>query len=134
MSRGAFVLTPGAPSPVTLVMTLVTSLISGDEALDRPRRATDEESVDVGKGGERPCVAWVDAATVENRGLGAGPGEQIVAPGPYQFGNRLDNRGTGRGAAGADRPDGLIGDVKQTQVLRLNAIKADPQLPQDRLA
>src|SRR5918997_169464 len=114
-------------------MTLVASLIGGDKALDRPRGATDEEPVDVGKRGEGPGITGVDAAAVEDRDLGTGPSEQICAPRPDQFGNRCNVLGAGRGASGADRPDRLISDLNLSQVLRLNSVQADSQLSQYRL-
>ena len=54
-----------------LLDSSTSGAIGGDEAFDRPRRATDEEAVDVGKGGEFPGIAWVDAAAIENRNLAA---------------------------------------------------------------
>jgi hypothetical protein len=99
----------------------VTGLIGGDEAVDRPRRATDEEPVDVGERGERPGIGWVDAAAIENRYLATRLAEKLFAPGPDHLGNRFDVLGAGRGAAGADRPDRLVGDLEQLQMPRLDA-------------
>src|SRR5215211_7496180 len=98
-------------SPYHLPLTLISGAIGSDEALDRPRRATDEEAVDVGERGEYPGVAWVDAATVENRNPAAGFSKQVFAPGSDQTGNRFDVLWAGRGACSADRPDRLIGDL-----------------------
>jgi hypothetical protein len=69
---------PTTPLPydlITLDMTLVTGVVGGNKSVDRPRRATDEEPVDVRKRGERRGIAWIGAAAVENWNLGTGSSE-----------------------------------------------------------
>src|SRR5215213_3803919 len=114
-------------------MTLVSRVKGGNKSVDRPRRATDEEPVDVRKRGERPGITWIDAAAVENRNLGTGPSEQVFTSGPNQCGNRFHVLRAGWSAAGADRPDRLIGNLNLSQLFRLRAVQADAQLPQYRL-
>src|SRR5215217_2914119 len=115
-------------------MTLVTGMVGGDKAIDRPRCATDEESVDIRERGESPSIAWVDAAAIENRNPGAKTSEQIFASGSNQFGNRFDVLGAGRNAPDTDRPNWLIRDLNQSQVLWLSPVQANPKLSQYRLS
>ena len=58
--------------------TFVARLIGGDETLDRPGRAADEEPVDVRERGEGCRVARVDAAAIQNRDVAAGLPEQVL--------------------------------------------------------
>src|SRR5215217_315154 len=102
-------------SPSHASSTRVTGLIGRDETIDRPGRANDEEPIDVGKRGERPGIAWVDAAAIKNRNLAAGLAEQVLAAIPDLVRNWFDVLGAGRSAPGADRPDWLIGDLNQSQ-------------------
>src|SRR5215208_7158155 len=129
--RHPSLITPSPNVPVTPVMTRVTGVVRSDKAIDRPRRATDEEPVDIRQRSERAGVAWVDAAAVENWNLGARAREEIVATGSDQVGDRFDVIRTGWRAAGADRPDRLIGNLNESQLLRSNSVQADPQLPLD---
>src|SRR5829696_1509749 len=112
-------------------MTRVTGVVRREKAIDRPRRATDEEPVDIRQRGERAGIAWVDAATIENRNFGTRAREQVFATGSDQIGDWFNVIRTGWRAAGADRPDWLISNLKESQLLRSNSVQADPQLPQD---
>src|SRR5215213_8747583 len=77
--RHPSLITPSPNVPVTPVMTRVAGVVRGDKAIDRPRCATDEEPVDIRQRGERAGIAWVDAATIENRNFGTRAREQVFA-------------------------------------------------------
>src|SRR5204863_3999365 len=103
---------------------------------DKPRRvqagATDERAIDFGLGDEALHVLGLDAAAVEDpdglrdvlRGeLGNQPAEVAVHLG------RLTGR---RVHAGADRPDGLVGEHRLDGLVRRQAGEASAQLALDR--